>query len=208
MYPYSVAILFIVATGVAYPLRVSLAKGSGRREFRGNFGPVADEACQVGITWVAVNTPILHKYMVYRGGKPRVLLHSARENITVASTMLDSRREGPSLGACIGLAVICCLTNRELVADIGVTGELDLRGRITSVSGLVGKAAGAKELGLDMVIIPADDYRELKTSDFSAFEDEELRDYVRGTFHGASNMVEVLQLAVKGERSSAMEDQN
>ena len=192
----------LVGTDAAFPCQVSVSRGSGKRLLAAGLGDVATESVHVAITWAAINVPQLCKSVIRRGGRVRTTLLCAKEDIRFISTQVDCLKEGPSSGACVGLSLVCWLTACTLKRKlIGVTGALDLRGRIFSVGGLNEKAQVAQEAGLAMVVVPQEDYDQLKSSDFSLIP-EGVRGYAKTTFRGANTMADVLRQAIEGKYRS------
>ena len=68
----------------------------------------------------------------------------------------STRKDGPSAGAAIGLAVASLLTGQAVRRDVAVTGEIDTHGRITGVGGLDVKLETAINAGCKTLIIPVD----------------------------------------------------
>ncbi len=66
----------------------------------------------------------------------------------------STRKDGPSAGGAIGLALASLLSERRLRRDVAMTGEIDTRGRITSVGGLDVKIETACNAGCKTVVIP------------------------------------------------------
>lgn len=108
---------------------------------------------------------------------------SARESIDVAllvcSRMLKKKieslhihfgnagikKDGPSGGVSLSVAILSYMLQKEVPADIGFTGELDLFGNIMAVGGVESKLAAAENAGFKCVYLPAECYRYLKESD-------------------------------------------
>ena len=63
-------------------------------------------------------------------------------------------KDGPSAGGALTLAIISLLTNIKVKRDIGLTGEIDLKGNITKIGGLDLKIEGGKQAGLKTILIP------------------------------------------------------
>ncbi len=68
----------------------------------------------------------------------------------------STRKDGPSAGSTIGIALASFLSQRKIRRDIAITGEIDTQGRITGVGGLDVKLETAASAGCKTVIIPAD----------------------------------------------------
>lgn len=71
-------------------------------------------------------------------------------------------KDGPSAGITMGVALVSALTNRKVRADIAMTGELTLRGRVLPVGGIKEKLLAAYRNGIKNVIIPKDNERDLE----------------------------------------------
>ena len=63
-------------------------------------------------------------------------------------------KDGPSAGGALTLSIISLLTNIKVKRDIGLTGEIDLKGNITKIGGLDLKIEGGKKAGLKTILIP------------------------------------------------------
>jgi ATP-dependent Lon protease len=71
------------------------------------------------------------------------------------------QKDGPSAGITICLALISALTRRKVRMDVGMTGELTLRGRVLQVGGLREKIYAAHRAGLKKMIIPRKNEKDL-----------------------------------------------
>ena len=71
--------------------------------------------------------------------------------------------DGPSAGAAITLCIISSLLNKPIRQDIAVTGEISLRGKIKPVGGIYEKIYGARRKGINLVLIPKDNEKEIPT---------------------------------------------
>ncbi|MBU3110511.1 Lon family ATP-dependent protease [Clostridium lacusfryxellense] len=69
--------------------------------------------------------------------------------------------DGPSAGAAITVCIISSLLDKPLRQDIAVTGEISLRGIIKPVGGIFEKIYGARRKGINMVIVPKDNEKEV-----------------------------------------------
>jgi hypothetical protein len=70
-------------------------------------------------------------------------------------------KDGPSAGGAICLAIMSALANKPIRRDVAMTGELDLRGKITAIGGLGPKLTGAKEAGVKLALIPKQNHAQL-----------------------------------------------
>ena len=70
-------------------------------------------------------------------------------------------KDGPSAGGAICLAILSSLSNKAIRKDVAMTGEIDLRGKITAIGGLGAKLTGAKEAGVKLALIPKQNHPQL-----------------------------------------------
>jgi ATP-dependent Lon protease len=70
-------------------------------------------------------------------------------------------KDGPSAGAAMATAIVSVLTGIPIRADIGMTGEVTLRGRVTAIGGLKEKLLAALRSGLKTVLIPEENEKDL-----------------------------------------------
>ena len=71
-------------------------------------------------------------------------------------------KDGPSAGAAMVTAIISCLTDIPISKDIAMTGEVNLRGKVTQIGGLKEKLLGAMRGGIKKVLIPEDNVKDLE----------------------------------------------
>ncbi len=98
-------------------------------------------------------------------------------------------KDGPSAGVTMATALVSLLTGRPVKANVGMTGEITLRGKVLPIGGLKEKVLAARRAGLDTVILP---YRNEKDLD-------EVPDNVREkmTFIYAETVDDVLNAALE-----------
>jgi ATP-dependent Lon protease len=63
-------------------------------------------------------------------------------------------KDGPSAGAAMAVSLISAYTNRPIKRDVGLTGEITLRGRILPVGGIREKALAARRVGINTFVLP------------------------------------------------------
>jgi len=97
-------------------------------------------------------------------------------------------KDGPSAGVTMTTALVSLLTGRKVKADVGMTGEVTLQGRVLPIGGVKQKVLAAHRAGLREIILPernADDLDDVP---------EKVRDEM--TFHTPSDIETVLELAL------------
>ncbi|WP_019413440.1 endopeptidase La [Paenisporosarcina sp. TG20] len=178
-----------VATGLAYTtvggdtlqIEVSLTKGKGKLILTGKLGDVMKESAQTALSFVRSKTEAL-------GLDPD--FHEKHDiHIHVPEGAVP--KDGPSAGITIATALVSALSNRAIRREVGMTGEITLRGRVLPIGGLKEKTLSAHRAGLTTIIIPKDNERDI----------EEIPESVRNdlTFKLVSHADEVLDLALEGD---------
>jgi ATP-dependent Lon protease len=101
-------------------------------------------------------------------------------------------KDGPSAGITMAVALTSALTNRPVKKEIGMTGEITLRGKVLPIGGIKEKTLAAHRAGLRKVILPRDNEKDL----------EEVPSHVRQSlrFVFADHIDEVLKQALKPVR--------
>ena len=100
-------------------------------------------------------------------------------------------KDGPSAGITMATALVSALTTRPIRREVGMTGEITLRGRVLPIGGVKEKSLGAHRAGLRTIILPQDNEKDI----------EDVPESVRNdlTFILASHMDDVLKVALTGE---------
>ena len=180
-----------VATGLAYTafggdtlqIEVSLAPGKGKLVLTGKLGDVMKESAQAAFSYVRSSAekfdidPTFHeKYDIH--------IHVPEGAVP---------KDGPSAGVTITTALVSALTGKPIRREVGMTGEVTLRGRVLAIGGLKEKTLSAHRAGLTTIIIPKDNERDL--DDIPESVRKEL------TFIPVTHVDEVLENAIVGEKS-------
>jgi ATP-dependent Lon protease len=140
------------AGGVVLDVEVAVVPGSGQVQLTGTLGDVMKESAFAAVTYARSRAvglgldPQFHK---------DVDIHI---HIPEGATPKD----GPSAGITIATALISALTGTPSRADVAMTGEITLRGRVLAVGGLKEKAVAALREGLTKILLPADNVPELE----------------------------------------------
>jgi ATP-dependent Lon protease len=176
-----------VATGLAYTqvggdtlqIEVSLSPGKGRLILTGKLGDVMKESAQTALSFVRSKTEDF-------GIDP--LFHETCDiHIHVPEGAVP--KEGPSAGITIATALVSALTKRKIRREVGMTGEITLRGRVLPIGGVKEKTLSAHRAGLTTIILPSDNERDV----------EDVPDSVREelSFVFVSDVEEVLKIALE-----------
>lgn len=179
-----------VVTGLAYTtvggdtlsIEVSLSPGKGKLILTGKLGDVMRESAQAAFSYVRSKTEEL-------GIEPD--FHEKYDiHIHVPEGAVP--KDGPSAGITMATALVSALTGRAVSREVGMTGEITLRGRVLPIGGLKEKALGAHRAGLTTIIAPKDNEKDI----------EDIPESVREglTFILASHLDEVLEHALVGEK--------
>lgn len=176
-----------VATGLAYTsvggdtlqIEVSLSAGKGKLQLTGKLGDVMKESAQTALSYVRSKAEDF--------GIDPTFYESQDIHIHVPEGAVP--KDGPSAGVTIVTALVSSLSKRPIKREVGMTGEVTLRGRVLPIGGLKEKTLSAHRAGLTTIICPADNERDI----------EDIPESVREvlTFHFVSDAEEVLQLALE-----------
>jgi len=131
--------------GDTLQIEVNILPGKGEFVLTGQLGDVMKESAQAGISYIR---SIAKEYDI----APEVF----KEN-DVHIHIPDGAvpKDGPSAGITMATAMISALTKRPVKADIAMTGEITLRGRVLPIGGLKEKLLAAKVAGIKTVLVPA-----------------------------------------------------
>jgi ATP-dependent Lon protease len=175
------------ATGLAFTefggdiitIEVGLMKAEkGELLLTGQLGDVMKESAQAALSYVRSKSELL--------GLPEDLQHKTDIHIHVPAGGIP--KDGPSAGITIATALASAFTKRAVRADVAMTGEITLRGKVLPIGGLKEKVLAAHRAGLRTIIMPKDNLKDL----------DEIPDYVRKelNFKPVEHMDEVLQIAL------------
>ncbi|ARU91946.1 class III heat-shock ATP-dependent LonA protease [Spiroplasma clarkii] len=141
-----------VVTGLAYtqfggdilPIEVTHFPGKGGLILTGKLGDVMKESATIAYDFVKSN---------YKGfGIPKEVFTENDIHIHVPEGAVP--KDGPSAGITIATAIVSALTNKPVPKDIGMTGEITLRGLVFPIGGLREKSISAHRSGLKKILIP------------------------------------------------------
>ncbi|MCL4376929.1 MAG: endopeptidase La [Actinobacteria bacterium] len=141
-----------VATGLAYTpvggdiilIESTYYKGRGGLTLTGSLGDVMQESAKAALSYVHSKAKEL--------GIDNSIFAKSDMHIHVPSGAIP--KDGPSAGVAITTSIVSVLTGIPVLRDVGMTGEVTLRGRILPIGGLKEKLLAAKRSGLRKVVLP------------------------------------------------------
>ncbi|MCL2548077.1 MAG: endopeptidase La [Symbiobacteriaceae bacterium] len=175
-----------VANGLAWtetggdvmPIEVVIMPGKGQITLTGKLGEVMQESAKTAFSYV--------RSRALQYGLPPDLAEANDIHIHLPETAVP--KEGPSAGITLVTALVSALGEHKVRRDIAMTGEITLRGQVLPIGGLKEKLLSAHRAGINEVIIPADNLRDL--DDFPTAVKDKM------TIHGVDHFDQVLRLAI------------
>lgn len=133
------------AGGDILTIEVNLMPGKGNFSLTGQLGDIMQESARAALTYTRSRCQ-------YLGIDPD-LFEQTDIHLHVPEGSVP--KDGPSAGIAMATALISAFTRRPVRRNVGMTGEITLRGRVLPVGGVREKALAAQRLGIDIVIIPS-----------------------------------------------------
>ena len=149
-----------VAMGVAWtaaggdltPVEIAVLEGRGTVHLTGQLGEVLRESAQAAISYARSRASDFHLPVGFH----------EKNDLHIHLPMGAVRKDGPSAGVPIAVALISALTGRAVRHEIAMTGEITLRGRVMPVGGLKEKAYAAYRAGLKQLLLPRKNLQDLE----------------------------------------------
>lgn len=164
--------------GDTLQIEVNVMPGKGELMLTGQLGDVMKESAQAGITYIR---SIASDYKV----EPEFFQEN---DIHVHIPEGAVPKDGPSAGITMATAILSAIIKRPVRADLAMTGEITLRGRVLPIGGLKEKLLAAKYAKIKEVLVPAENKPDIQELD------KEITDGLTITF--VSSMKEVLNKAL------------
>lgn len=176
-----------VSTGLAWTqaggeilfIEVALMPGKGIITLTGHLGEVMKESCKAALSFIRSHWQEL-KVDKDITKKMDVHIHVPEGAVP---------KDGPSAGTAITTALTSALTKRKVRKEVGMTGEITLRGKVLEIGGIKEKVIAAHQAGLKEIILPKDNKKDLI----------EVPEKIRKAFkfHFVSTLNEVLKIALQ-----------
>ena len=180
-----------VVTGLAWTavggeilfVETSLSRGKGGRlTLTGNLGEVMKESAMLALEYIKAHASLLN------------LNEEIFDNWNIHVHVPEGAipKDGPSAGITMATSLASALTQRKVKANLAMTGEITLRGKVLPVGGIKEKILAAKRAGIKEIIMSAEIKKNI----------DEIQDiYLKGlTFHYVNDVKEVFAIALTQEK--------
>jgi ATP-dependent Lon protease len=140
---------------VTLQVEVNIMPGKGEFKLTGQIGDVMKESAQAGISYIR---SVADAY-----GIPEDFFRNNDIHIHIPEGAVP--KDGPSAGVTMATAILSAITGRKVRADVAMTGEITLRGRVLPIGGLKEKLLAAKKAGIKTVLVPEKNRNDMKEVD-------------------------------------------
>ena len=154
--------------------------GHGGLQITGQLGDVMKESAQIAYSYIKANAESL--------GLESNFFENIDIHLHVPAGAIP--KDGPSAGVTLASAIVSLLTGKKAVDRVSMTGELTLRGKVLPIGGLKEKLLAAKRAGINTVIVPKANKKDVE-EDIPKTIREEL------DIHYVGNIKEVFDIAIE-----------
>lgn len=130
--------------GDTLEIEVNIMPGKGEFQLTGQLGDVMKESAQAGISYIR---SVSAEYQI-----PKKFFQENDIHIHIPEGAVP--KDGPSAGITMATAMLSAITKKPVRADVAMTGEITLRGRVLPIGGLKEKILAAKNAGIRTVCVP------------------------------------------------------
>ncbi len=130
--------------GDTLQIEVNLLPGKGEFQLTGQLGDVMKESARAGISYI--------RSVAERYGIKKEFFNKHDIHIHIPAGAVP--KDGPSAGITMATAMLSAITGIPVRADLAMTGEITLRGRVLPIGGLKEKLLAAKKAGIHTVLVP------------------------------------------------------
>ncbi len=169
--------------GEIMPVEVAVLDGKGNLQMTGQIGEIMQESGQAALTYV--------KSRAERFGIEWDVFE--RMDIHVHMPEGAIPKDGPSAGITLATAIISALSGHPVYKEVGMTGEITLRGRVLPIGGVREKVLAAHRAGLKVVILPEKNLKDLVDVPKKVREDLKIIP--------VNHMDEVVEIAISPEQT-------
>jgi ATP-dependent Lon protease len=149
-----------IVTGLAWTqaggdilfIEVSVMPGRGNLTLTGHLGDVMKESCQAALSYVR------SRYEMF--GLEKDFYHKLDIHVHVPEGAVP--KDGPSAGTAIATAMVSALTKIPIKKEVGMTGEITLRGRVMEIGGIKEKTIAAHRAGIKTIVMPKENMKDIE----------------------------------------------
>src|SRR6202453_609043 len=163
----------------------AIMEGRGKLTTTGKLGDVMQESAQAAMSYIRSRSHVM--------GLPRDFYRHIDIHLHVPEGAIP--KDGPSAGITIATSICSALTSIPVRADLAMTGEITVRGRVLPIGGLKEKLLAAHRYGIRELVLPKDNEKDLPDIPENIRKDMKL--------HFVTSMDQVLRLALESELEMA-----